>query len=141
MRTGRAELLAGARNDPHFGPVIVVGAGGILVELLKDVSIARAPVSIPDARHMLEDLQVFKLLQGFRGTPPLDIDAVADTISRISWLIHDLGGGFRELDVNPLLVGEAGAGCVAVDGRMFFGDPVPEVSRAPAPNVALGDKT
>jgi acyl-CoA synthetase (NDP forming) len=141
MRSGGVELIVGARNDPQFGPVIMVGAGGILVELLNDVSVVLAPVSASDARKMLESLQVFKLLRGFRNAPPLDVDAVADTVSRISWLVHDLDGNFQELDVNPLLVGEIGAGCVAVDGRMFFAKNAAGLSReAGESNVRIGDR-
>ena len=120
MRTGKVELLIGARNDAQFGPMVIVGAGGVLVELLKDVAVARAPVSPEKAREMLESLQLAKLMHGFRGGAALDIGAAADAISRVSWMVHDIGARFRELDINPLLVGEEGKGCVAVDGRMLL---------------------
>ncbi|WP_414476361.1 acetate--CoA ligase family protein [Microvirga sp. M2] len=122
MRSGKAELLIGARNDPQFGPMVIVGAGGVLVELLKDVSVALAPVSPAKARTMIESLQIAKLMRGFRGGAVLDIEAAADIISRVSWMAHDIGPRFKELDINPLLVGEAGKGCVAVDGRMLLED-------------------
>ncbi len=124
MRTGKVELLIGARNDAQFGPMVIVGAGGVLVELLKDVSVARAPVSPEQARAMIEKLQIAKLMQGFRGSGPLDIDAAADAVSRVSWMVHDMGPRFLELDINPLLVAEAGKGCVAVDGRLLLASPV-----------------
>lgn len=122
MRSGKIELLIGGRNDPQFGPIVVVGAGGVLVELLKDVAVARAPVSLGEARAMIESLQVAKLMNGYRGAPALDIDAAADVLMRVSWLLADLGPRFHELDINPLLVGEAGKGCIAVDGRMLLAD-------------------
>lgn len=122
MRSGKLELLIGARNDAQFGPMVIVGAGGVLVELLKDVAVARAPVSPQQARTMLESLQIAKLMHGFRGDGALDVDAAADAISRVSWMVHDIGPRFSELDINPLLVGEAGKGCVAVDGRMLLQD-------------------
>lgn len=123
MRTGKVEMLIGARNDAQFGPMIIVGAGGVLVELLKDVSVARAPVSQAQARTMIEKLQVAKLMNGFRGAQPLDIDAAAEVVSRVSWMVHDMGPRFEELDINPLLVAEAGKGCVAVDGRLLLAQP------------------
>lgn len=122
MRSGKAELLIGGRNDPQFGPIVVVGAGGVLVELLHDVAVARAPVSSAEARAMIESLQVAKLMKGYRGAPPLDIEAASDALMRASWLLADLGDRFLELDINPLLVGEVGKGCVAVDGRMLLAD-------------------
>lgn len=122
MRTGKVELLVGARNDPQFGPMIIVGAGGVLVELLRDVAVAMAPVCEKKARSMIESLQIAKLMQGFRGSAELDIDAAAQAVSRISWIVSDIGPRFCELDVNPLLVSEAGKGCVAVDARILLDD-------------------
>lgn len=120
MRAGKAELFIGARRDPQFGPLIIVGAGGVLVELLKDVAVARAPVAREEAVELLDRLLISRLLKGFRGSAPLDIEAAADMVARVSWLVSDLGERFEELDVNPLLVGEAGKGCVAVDGRLLL---------------------
>src|SRR5690606_16744099 len=120
MRSGKAELFIGARRDPQVGPLVIVGAGGVMVELLKDVAVARAPIAKEEAAKLLDGLLVAKLLNGFRGSAPLDVEAVADTVSRVSWLVHDLGERFEELDVNPLLVSVAGKGCVAVDGRLLL---------------------
>ena len=99
-----------------------LGAGGVLVELLKDVAVRLAPVSPAEAREMLLGLRVAPLLKGFRGSAPLDLDALADTVSRVSWLAHDLGDRFGELDVNPVLVGKAGQGCTGVDARLLMND-------------------
>lgn len=120
MRTGKAELFIGARRDPQFGPLVIVGAGGVLVELIKDVAVARAPIAREEAAALLDRLSISRLLKGFRGSAALDVEAVADAVAQVSWLVHDLGECFEELDVNPLLVGEAGKGCVAVDGRLLL---------------------
>lgn len=117
MAPGEAELLLGVHHDPQFGPQLVVGAGGILVELLQDVATASVPVAATTARAMLERLRIMALLRGLRGKPPLDIDAVVDAIVRLSWLAHDLRDRILELDINPLIVARHGA--VIVDARVL----------------------
>jgi len=99
----------------------VVGAGGILVELLQDVALAPAPVAAETAHAMLGRLKIHALLQGLRGRPPLDIAAVVDTVVRLGWLAHDLRDRLQELDVNPLIVRRRGEGCVIVDARALLG--------------------
>ena len=115
MFEGRLELIVGARRDPQFGPIVVIGAGGVLVELLSDRAIASAPLAAADVRALLATLAIWPILAGYRGQA-LALDAVVDAIVRISWLAHDIGGDDFELDVNPLLV-SAGA-CCAVDARL-----------------------
>jgi acyl-CoA synthetase (NDP forming) len=117
MIRGEAEMIVGARRDPHFGAVVMAGLGGIAVELLDDVVLAPAPVSGERARAMLATLRTAPLLAGVRGHPPLDVDAVADAICRVSWLAADLGARLGDLEVNPLIVRRHGEGAVAVDGR------------------------
>jgi acyl-CoA synthetase (NDP forming) len=85
------------------GAVIVVGSGGVLVELVKDSVAALAPVSKAQARAMLKRLKGYKLLEGFRGAPPADIDALAEAIARVSEFAADFAGEIEELDVNPVL--------------------------------------
>lgn len=114
---GEAEVIVGARRDPHFGAVVMVGLGGIAVEILKDVALAPAPVSPARARAMIDSLASAPLFRGARGRPPLDIDAIVDAMVRVSWLAADLGGRLVDLEVNPLIVERAGAGAVAVDAR------------------------
>ena len=114
---GEAEVIVGARRDPHFGALVLVGLGGIAVEILKDVALAPAPVSPARARAMIDSLASAPLFRGARGRPPLDIDAIVDALVRISWLAADLGGRLVDLEVNPLIVARAGAGAVAVDAR------------------------
>ena len=117
MRRPEAELHLGIKHDEVFGPAVVVGAGGVLVELLKDVQIALAPFGTDKAREMLERLSIWPVLDGFRGRCKLDADAAAHAISRLSWLASDYGGQIRELDVNPLGVEMLGQGVVALDAR------------------------
>lgn len=120
MRQAPLEMFVGARRDPQFGPVVTVGAGGVLVELLRDVAIARAPLSRDHARRMIAGLAVAPLLAGYRGAGPLDTEALAELVERVGWLAADLGPALGELDANPVLVGPAGSGCVAVDARLLI---------------------
>jgi acyl-CoA synthetase (NDP forming) len=111
---GRAlEIMVGARMDPLFGPVVVVGLGGIMVELLKDTAIDLAPVAPWQARAMLERLKGYALLRGFRGSEPVDVDALASIVSRLSEFIADQREQVAELDVNPLIC--SGGKIIAVD--------------------------
>jgi acetyl-CoA synthetase (ADP-forming) len=114
---GDAEVIVGVRRDPHFGAVVLVGLGGIAVEILKDVALAPAPVDVPRARAMIESLRMAPLFHGARGRPVLDVAAVAEAVVRVSWLAADLGPRLIELEINPLIVRRAGEGAVAVDGR------------------------
>jgi len=123
MRCAPLEMFVGANNDAQFGPMVMVGAGGVLIELLKDVAVARAPVSVDHARAMIQGLAVAPLLDGWRGSGPLDVDALAEAVSRVSWMVADLGPRFQELDANPVLVGRKGEGCVAVDARLLMANP------------------
>ena len=107
------ELVVGARNDALFGPLIVVGLGGVLVEVLKDSALALAPVSPEDAEAMLRRLKGVKLLEGFRGSDPVDIAALAGIVSRVSCFAADQADLVGELDINPLIC--SGGRIVAVD--------------------------
>lgn len=111
------EMIIGARHDPQFGPVVLVGMGGIYVELLSDVQMAPAPVSRRQARALVEGLKAWPLLDGGRGRPKADVEALAEAIERLSWLAADLAGQLNDIEVNPIFVGNAGAGVVAVDAR------------------------
>ena len=110
---GGTELAVGIAPDPDLGPLIVVGAGGVLVELLADRAVALPPVDERTARQMIGELRVRKLLSGIRGAPPADLDAVARAVASISALAVDLGDRLLALDVNPLICGPDGA--IAVD--------------------------
>jgi acetyl-CoA synthetase len=107
------EMVVGARRDPLLGPTVLVGMGGILVELLRDTAVALAPVSHGEARAMLAGLRGAPLLSGFRNLPPVDLDALAGIVQRVSELATDHADRIAEIDVNPVIC--AGARLVAVD--------------------------
>ncbi len=107
------EMVVGARNDPLFGPLIVVGLGGILVEVLKDTALSPAPVTPLQAEGLLRQLKGVKLLEGFRGMPAVDIGRLAQIISDVSRFAADHRDTVAELDVNPLIC--AGDRITAVD--------------------------
>lgn len=107
------EIMVGARVDPQFGPLIVVGLGGVFVELLKDTAVRPAPVDANEALRMLDELKGRAVLDGFRGSEPVQRQALAEVIARISEFAADQRDGVAELDVNPLIC--AGERIVAVD--------------------------
>jgi acyl-CoA synthetase (NDP forming) len=111
------ELIASIRNDPQFGPFVLIGTGGILVELLRDVASAPAPLSPAGAQRLLRSLRSAALLDGWRGSAARDLDAIVDALVRLSWLAVDLGTRLIDLEINPLIAGEVGAGVQAVDLR------------------------
>jgi acetate---CoA ligase (ADP-forming) len=107
------ELALGLVNDPQFGPLVIVAAGGVFVELAHDRVVALPPVDEVAARRLLDRLAVRQLLDGARGGNPADVSAVVDAVTRVSALAETLGDHLAEVDVNPLLAGPHG--CVAVD--------------------------
>jgi acetyltransferase len=119
MVTGGRELILGGRQDPQFGPVILIGLGGIFVEIFEEVSVRVAPISRPDAEEMIAELRGAQILRGVRGLKPSDIEAVIDALLRLSQLLIEFPQ-IKELDVNPLMVFHAGGGCMALDARMIL---------------------
>jgi acetyl-CoA synthetase (ADP-forming) len=119
MTTGTAEFIVGTRYDESYGPQVLFGFGGVLVEVLRDVRSLPAPASAGMIERLLRELTLAPLFDGVRGQPPLDIGALTDIIVRASWLAADAGPRLRELDINPVIVSADGA--VAVDGRASFG--------------------
>jgi acyl-CoA synthetase (NDP forming) len=117
MVRGEAELIVGTRRDPQFGPLVLVGFGGVLVEVLDDIQLALAPVSKDQALAMLRCLKLWPVLDGARGRPKLDVDAVADILCRLGWLAVDLGAALGDIEVNPLMVRAGGQGATAADAR------------------------
>jgi acyl-CoA synthetase (NDP forming) len=110
-----AELLVGARVDPDFGPLIVVGAGGVNVELYKDVSVHLAPISEEEALAALASIRIARVLDGWRGNAPGDKKAAASGIAALSRFIADFAGEVQEAEINPFAVLEEGQGCLALD--------------------------
>ena len=109
------EMIVGVKRDPLFGPVILCGFGGILVELLKDISVGIPPLSRELARDMLKRLRGFPILAGVRGKPPADVEALCDAIVGVASLALALGDQLTGLDINPLIVLPKGQGAIAVD--------------------------
>jgi acyl-CoA synthetase (NDP forming) len=124
MVAAGVEMLVGIVHDPQFGPVVACGAGGVLVELLKDVSVGIAPLTREDAETMIRSLKSYPVLTGYRGAPPCDVAALEDVLLRISALAEDLPQ-VAELDCNPLLVLERGAVIVDARIRVEPADPPP----------------
>jgi acyl-CoA synthetase (NDP forming) len=116
--SGDVELIVGARHDPTFGPVVLVGLGGILAELLKDTALRLAPVSEDAARRMLQEIRGYPLLKGFRGRPGVDLEALASLIATVSRLASELP--IAELDLNPVILKAGGRGAVTVDRRLIL---------------------
>ena len=117
------EALVGVTTDPSLGPLVVAGLGGVQVELQRDVAVRLTPLSDLDADEMLSSLRARKLLDGFRGAPPADRDALLDVIRRVAALA-DLVPELVELDLNPVIVHRRGEGAVAVDARVRLRPPL-----------------
>ncbi|RZB37509.1 MAG: acetate---CoA ligase (ADP-forming) subunit alpha [Desulfobacteraceae bacterium Eth-SRB2] len=112
------EIIVGAKRDPAFGPVVLVGMGGIMVEVTQDVSMRLAPVSEDDANEMIDQLQGAKVLGPFRGMKAADRHAIAQCLVTVSQLMHHFPD-IQEIDVNPLILSDDGNYGMAVDGRVI----------------------
>ncbi len=116
---GGMEILIGMNRDPQFGPLVTFGLGGIYVEALKDVTFRIAPFTRHDAEDMLKEIRSKALLEGVRGNPPIDKEAIIDTLLRIGQLVEDFPE-IAELDINPLIVYPKGQGAIAIDMRLVL---------------------
>ncbi|MBX9973618.1 acetate--CoA ligase family protein [Cytobacillus firmus] len=114
------EMFIGVKQDPQFGSLIVCGLGGIFIEVLKDVSIRKAPVHLNEAHEMLKELKGYPLLEGVRGEKPRDIAAFAEVLSKISQYASQNNGQISEMDINPVWVFEEGKGIAALDGVIVW---------------------
>ncbi|MDH4177830.1 MAG: acetate--CoA ligase family protein, partial [Thermoleophilia bacterium] len=122
MVTGGVEMFVGMTADPEFGPIVACGAGGVTVELTRDVAVRVAPVSDLEAEEMVRSLATFPLLDGFRGAPTRDVKALEDVVLRVSALAVDQQA-IVEMDCNPVIVLERGA--AVVDARVRVAAPTP----------------
>ncbi|WUD74773.1 acetate--CoA ligase family protein [Streptomyces sp. NBC_00510] len=109
------EMVVGMSHDPLFGPTVTAGLGGVLVEVLRDTAVRVPPFDAGTARDMLRELRGARLLDGVRGAPPADADALVDVILRVQRMALELGDGLAELDINPLMVLPRGQGACALD--------------------------
>jgi succinyl-CoA synthetase beta subunit len=109
------EMILGVKRDPLFGPVVLCGLGGILVEVLKDIAVGIPPLTKQQAHDMLTRLRGFAVLGGVRSKPPADVDALCNIIVNVSRLAVSLGDQLAGLDINPLIILPKGQGAVAVD--------------------------
>jgi acetyltransferase len=119
------EVILGASRDSRFGPLMMFGLGGTLVEVLKDVSFRLAPMWQISAERMVHEIRAFKVLDGFRGNPPSDVPAIVDTLLRLSAMVCN-HPEISELDINPLIVHCKGAGCSVADSRIMLKRPTAE---------------
>lgn len=118
---GGTETIVGVSKDPAFGHVMMFGLGGIYVEVLRDVSFSLCPVSPAEAREMVTAVRSYPLLSGVRGRAPADVEAIVETIVRVSALVADFPE-IEELDINPLIVLPKGHGAYAADVRIGIGE-------------------
>jgi len=114
------ELIAGAKMDEVFGPVVLAGAGGIFVEVFDDVAVRLPPLDDAEALGMLEELRVAPLLHGARGRPEADVATAAHVLVQLGELALDLGPHLRALDINPLVVLRQGKGALAADALLVL---------------------
>ena len=122
MIAGGIEVIVGVSYDAQLGPMLLFGSGGVMVEVYNDVALRHCPITRAEALEMIDEVKGAKLLKGFRGKPAADIDALADTLVRVSHLAVQLEGSVAELDINPLMVLPKGQGVKAVDALVVLRD-------------------
>lgn len=115
MAAPGTEVIVGMARDPQFGPAVMVGLGGIFVELYKDVAFRLPPLNLAEARAMLKELKAAPLLTGYRGQPPRDLDALATCTCAVARMAAE-HPEIQEIDLNPIIAHERG--CVIVDARI-----------------------
>ncbi|MGQ9618580.1 MAG: acetate--CoA ligase alpha subunit [Candidatus Aminicenantia bacterium] len=119
MIKGGKETILGMKRDRLFGPVLMFGLGGVYVEAMKDVSFRIAPLRELTAKKMIREIKGFKILEGYRGEPPSDIDSIEECLMRLSQLVTDFPD-IEELDINPLMVLKKGEGSLVLDARIIL---------------------
>ncbi|MFN3267828.1 MAG: acetate--CoA ligase family protein [Zestosphaera sp.] len=113
------EVIVGATRDPTFGPVLLFGLGGIFVEVLKDVSFRITPLTRYDAETMLTEIKAAKILDGYRGTPPRDKEAIIDIVLKLAKFMEE-HESVTDVDLNPVMVFEVGRGAKVADARILI---------------------
>ncbi|WP_346906717.1 acetate--CoA ligase family protein [uncultured Roseibium sp.] len=119
MVKGGVEAIVGMQNDPDFGPMILLGVGGIMTELMNDVALRRAPLSPADVAEMIDETRLNLLLKGYRGAEPADRAALEEAVLRLSAFAVAHADSIESIDINPLLVLPEGEGCIAVDALII----------------------
>ena len=117
------EMILGINCDPVFGPVVVLGLGGVLVELLQDSQLRLPPLNRSEALEVIQSLKGYRILAGYRGKSRADIEALADTVVQVARMAVDLKDVLTSLDLNPLMVLPEGQGVVATDVLMECAGP------------------
>lgn len=120
MLKGGVEMILGLRRDPQLGPLVLLGAGGVMAEISEDSAIRLLPLTEGDARDMVAELRISKILNGYRGEQPYDIDALVAAILSLSQMGSSLGDRLQEAEINPLFVMPAGQGVAAADGLVVL---------------------
>ncbi|MDE2842494.1 MAG: acetate--CoA ligase family protein [Chloroflexota bacterium] len=120
MVTGGVEVIAGVSYDEQLGPVLLFGSGGVMVEVYNDVALRQCPITRSEALEMIDQVKGSRILKGFRGSAPADVDALADILVQVSQMAAQLEGTLSELDINPLMVLPQGQGVRAVDALAVF---------------------
>ncbi len=122
MLCGGIEMILGLRHDPQLGPLILLGAGGVQAELSGDSTLRLLPLREGEARAMVDDLRITRMLEGYRGAPAHDIDALVAAIEALARMGQALGERLQEAEINPLFVMQDGQGVAAADGLVVLGD-------------------
>jgi acetyl-CoA synthetase (ADP-forming) len=119
MAPSGIELVVGMSKDPQFGPVLMFGLGGTLVEVLKDLAFRIVPLTRQDAQAMIRQIRAYRLLEGYRGQPPVDIPHIEELLLKVSKMAEE-NPEIKEMDINPLIAYDKGA--IAVDARIILED-------------------
>lgn len=122
MVLGGTEMIVGIQRDPQFGPVVVLGAGGTLVEVLEDVVMRLAPITSQEALDMIQELRIYRVLKGYRGCGPADVAALQHMLVQVSRLALEQQDSLLSLDLNPVMVMPECGGVAAVDFRIYLND-------------------
>ena len=119
MAAPGVEMILGMNRDEQLGPIVVCGLGGIFVEVLKDVALRFPPITVEDARAMLAEIKGAKLLEGYRGAPPCDVEALVETMVKFGDMVARTDGQYDAIDLNPVIVAANGKGVRIADAVMI----------------------